>query len=105
MKVLWTDDAIADWQNIASYIAREFGETSFNEFDKATDEVEKQISEFPESGEEIRSRKNPHIKFRFVVINKLSKMIYHVANETVYIDIFWEVRQDPKRLNQRLSNI
>ena len=105
MKVLWTDDAIADWQNIAMYIATQFGETAFNDFDKATDAAEQMILQLPLSGMRMQSRKNPQIDFRFVLINKLSKMIYHIVEDTIYIDIFWDVCQNPKTLNKRISRI
>ena len=32
-------------------------------------------------------------------------MIYHVDGETVIIDVIWDIRQNPKRLTQRLANL
>ena len=105
MKLIWTEGANSDWENIAQYIAINFGKKAFDDFDKATDDAEKQISEFPESGTPVNTRRHKNLGLKFVFISKLSKMIYHVNGETVIIDVIWDTRQSPKRLANRLSKI
>ena len=105
MKPIWTEGAVSDWEGIARYIAVNFDKKAFDEFDKKTDEAERQIADFPESGTPLKTRKHRNLGLKFVFIGKLSKMIYHVVDETVFIDVIWDTRQSPKRLADRLSKL
>jgi plasmid stabilization system protein ParE len=105
MKPIWTEGALLDWEGIARYIAVNFGKKAFDEFNEATDEAEKQVSEFPESGTPLKTRRHRELGLKFVFISKLSKMIYHVEGETIVIDVIWDTRQSPRRLAYRLSKI
>lgn len=53
----------------------------------------------------MRTRKYPHLGLKFVLVGKLSKMIYHIDGDQVIVDVIWDTRQSPKRLTQRLSKI
>lgn len=105
MKPIWSEGAVSDWEDIARYIAIHFGKKAFDEFDDATDQAEKQITEFPGSGTPLKTRKHRNLGLKFVFISKLSKMIYHVDGETVVIDVIWDTRQSPKRLANRLGKL
>lgn len=105
MRPIWTEGALSDWEGIARYIAVNFGKKAFDEYDEATVDAEKQIAEFPGSGTPIKTRKHRALGLKFVFIGKLSKMIYHVADETIIIDVIWDTRQSPKRLADRLSKL
>lgn len=105
MKTIWTEGAISDWEDIARYIAVNFGKKIYDEYDEATDKAEKQITEFPGSGSPLKTRKHNNLGLKFVFIGKLSKMIYHVDGETIVIDVIWDTRQSPKRLADRLSKL
>jgi plasmid stabilization system protein ParE len=105
MKPIWTEGAVSDWEGIARYIAVNFGKKAFDEFDKKTDEEERQIADFPGSGTPLKTRKHCNLGLKFVFIGKLSKMIYHVVDETVFVDVIWDTRQSPKRLADRLSKL
>lgn len=105
MKPIWTEGAVSDWEGIARYIAVNFGKKAFDEFDKKTDEAERQIADFLGSGTPLKTRKHRNLGLKFVFIGKLSKMIYHVVDETVFIDVIWDTRQSPKRLADRLSKL
>lgn len=107
MKLIWSEGAHSDWEGIARYIGINFGKKAFEEFDKATDKAEAQITEFPESGNPINTRKHKELCLKYVFIGKsrLSKMIYHIHGEMVYVDVIWDIRQNPKRLAQRLAKI
>jgi len=105
MKPIWSEGAVSDWEGIARYIAIHFGKKAFDEFDDATDQAEKQITEFPGSGTPVETRKHRNLGLKFVFISKLSKMIYHVDGETIIIDVIWDTRQSPKRLANRLAKL
>ena len=105
MKLIWSEGALSDWNDIARYIAAKFGRKAFENFDEKTDEAETQIRQFPESGSPVKTRKHPKLGLKFVFIGDLSKMIYHVAGDTIVIDVIWDTRQSPKRLTQKLSKL
>ena len=105
MSPIWTEGAISDWEGIAKYIAVHFGKKAFEDYDEATENAEKQIAKFPGSGTPLETRKHRNLGLKFVLISKLSKMIYHVDGEMVIIDVIWDTRQSPKRLAERLSKI
>ena len=105
MKIIWAEGAISDWEGIARYIAVNFGKKAFDEYDKETDKAENQIAEFPGSGTPLKTRKHSNLGLKFVLISKLSKMIYHSDGERVIIDVIWDTRQSPKRLSKRLSKL
>ena len=105
MNLIWTENAHSDWEGIAAYIIDKFGEQGFVNFDKATDEAELQVLHAPNSGTPLLSRRHKSLGLRYVLVHKLSKMIYHVDGDTIYVDVFWDVRQDPKRLAKRLANL
>ena len=104
MKLIWAEGAQSDWEDIARYIAVNFGKQAFDKFNTATDEAEKQIKEFPNCGQLVKSRKHKNLGLRFVLLNDLSKMIYHVDGDTIIIDVIWDTRQSPKRLSDRLNS-
>jgi plasmid stabilization system protein ParE len=103
MNIIWTEGALSDWSVIAQYIGVHFGKKAFEDFENATDEAEHQIQVYPESGTIQTTRKHSQLKLRFVLINKLSKMIYHVDDDAIFIDVIWDTRQSPKRLEKRLG--
>lgn len=105
MKPIWTEGALLDWEGIARYIAVNFGKKAYDEFNEATDGAVKQISDFPESGTPLKTRRYRELGLKFVFISKLSKMIYHVADKNVFIDVIWDTRQSPRRLAYRLSKL
>ncbi len=104
-QLIWAEGAHSDWETIARYIAVNFGKPAFDKFDTATNEAEKQIKAFPESGKPFPTRKHKKLGLKFVVLNDLSKMIYHVDGETIIIDVIWDTRQSPKRLADRLNTL
>ena len=105
MKLIWSEGALSDWNDIARYIAVNFGKKGFEEFDEKTDNAETQITQFPGSGSPVKTRKHQKLGLKFVFIGDLSKMIYHVDRDTIVIDVVWDTRQSPKRLAQRLSKL
>lgn len=105
MKLIWTEGAYSDWEGIAQYIGIHFGKIVFDEFCKATDSAERQIKDFPNSGSPVKTKKHTTLGLRFVLIGDLSKMIYHIDEDMIIVDVIWDTRQSPKRLTQRLAKL
>ena len=70
MKLIWSEGSLSDWEDIARYVAIHFGKKAYDEYDEATDKAEKQITEFPESGTTINTRKHNKLGLKFVFIGK-----------------------------------
>ena len=104
MKVIWSEQATYAWQRIAEYIWDNFGDQTLLKFQKETIEKEAEILGFPNAGQEELSATHVSFVYRYVVINHLSKMIYHVEGDIIYIDVFWDTRLDPQKLVRILSN-
>ena len=103
MKIIWSDQATFSWQKIADYIYDEFGYDAMLNFREETLENESRIAEFPNIGTTIVSVKHKEVSFKYVLISRLSKMIYHADGEKIIIDLFWDTRMNPKTLIKHLQ--
>lgn len=57
---------------------------------------------FPESGQKELLAWNKSIEYRYVLINGLTKVIYHVEGEKIVVDLCWDTRVDSRMLIQKL---
>ena len=104
MSVVWSKQAVYSWQRIAEYILRRFGEKALLDFREETTYQEKLLLAMPRSGQ-IVITSHPTIEFRYRLIHRLTKMVYHIVGETIYIDTFWDTRMNPEILIQYLEDI
>ena len=96
MKLVWTLQAIEGWQEIADYIFREFGEQALRDFAANTSEEEKHILNMPNSGSIEWNDSDETTLYRYRQINRISKMLYFIKENTIYIADFWDVRVPQK---------
>lgn len=98
MKVIWSLKAQQSFIEIADYIFEFFGDNAKDNFRDEIFAVTKQLEKMPNLGKaEPLLISNPK-SYRSIVINKHSKMVYFIENESVYIADIWETRKEP--LNQ-----
>ena len=43
------------------------------------------------------------IAYRSIIINGLSKMVYYIDDETIYIVAFWDTRREPQSQAQQVN--
>lgn len=98
MRVLWTKKAIAGWQEVADYILADFGDRAMQTFLERTEEAEETISLLPNIGSVEWNDTQEGVVYRYVTINRRSKMLYYVDGDVIFIADFWDVRK-----NRRLS--
>jgi len=104
MTVIWHPEATLSAAQTAEYIRLRDGETASESFIEAIDEAIETLKAFPESSPEERLfRKNP-LHFRSVPIQKLSKIIYRIEGDTIYVVDFWDTRMKPWTLVTRVLN-
>ena len=92
MKLVWTRQATIGWQEVADYIFKEFGEKALLDFVERTRQTEEAIFAMPAAGPIEWDDSKETITYRFRLINRRSKMLYFIENDTIYIADFWDVR-------------
>ena len=94
MRVLWTRKAIVGWQEVANYILADFGAQAMQAFIERTEEAADTISLLPNIGSVEWNDAQEGVVYRYVTINRRSKMLYYVDGDIIYIADFWDVRKN-----------
>jgi len=94
MKVIWTPKAVAGWQEVADYIMDTFGVDAMLDFETRTYEAEKDIALMPNIGTIEWNDTRDNVVYRYVTINRRSKMLYFEEDNVIYIADFWDVRKN-----------
>ena len=95
MKVIWDIDAKKARNQVAYYIQRKFGAKRKTRFLQEVQQTAKMLSNYPNIGVIDPLYNDSPIAYRSVIINGLSKMVYHVEDDIVYIAAFWDCRREP----------
>ena len=102
MRILWSLLAHASYERIKDTIFEKFGYRAEQDYVIAVDKAIKQVAEFPNSGKrELELADDGSV--RSVPVRKLSKIIYYVEDDTLYIADVWATRQDPDYLKNRFE--
>ena len=102
MKILWSLLAHASYEHIKDTIFEKFGYRAEQDYVIAVDKAVRRVAEFPNSGKqefELAEDGSVHS----VPIRKLSKIIYYVDDDTLYIADVWATKQDPDYLKERFE--
>ncbi len=103
MKSIWDPAAKTAFRQIAKYIQRRFGSTARRNFIAEVKEVEDLLIKSPCLGKIDPLFADRPRTYRSVVINGLSKMVYFVDGETIYIAAFWDTRREPQRQAEQVK--
>jgi plasmid stabilization system protein ParE len=103
MKIIWTESAQKSQDAAASYIFNEFGAMPLIDFYKNLDEIEEDLSDFPELGRIEPLLQDRSKSYRSLVATKYNKIIYYVDDDKIYIVDFWDTRREPKAQVSRLK--
>ncbi len=102
MKIHWTNRARKSANEVGEYILKTFGEKSLDKFIKALWHDVSLLEESPSLGRIEPLLKKRAFTYRSLVVNKLSKIVYRVDNDNIYIVDVWETRRAPKTLAKGL---
>lgn len=84
MKVIWTETARKDFNEIIEYIANNSVEIALEKFNKIKDSTN-QLDDFPEQGRIIPELKNENImKYREIIISPW-RIMYKIEDKKIYI--------------------
>ena len=95
MKVVVSERAKFNREQIARYILANFGIKALLDFRVAYKETKKYIAQHPQGCEVEEHLSNEQYTYRFTNINGLTKLLYRVDGELILIVDMWDVRQEP----------
>ncbi len=96
MKIIWLSDARKGLLSIGKYIQKEFGVQRRLKFTEQVRKTESLLLDNPHSGKTDPLFTERTYLYRSVVINGLSKLVYRVDGESIYVVAFWDTRQEPE---------
>lgn len=96
MKVIWDPKATIGKRKIASYLHRRFGVNRVKSFRQEVDQTINMIVRHPNVGSIDPLFDDRPKTYRSVIISGLSKMVYFIDGDIIYIAAFWDCRQEPK---------
>ena len=97
MKIVWQNKAEEQKDHIADYIFEYFGYKRMEQFLNEVEQTTRLINEYPNLGAIDSLFTNRQKEYRSVVIDGLSKMVYFVNEDVIYIAAFWDCRQEPEQ--------
>lgn len=103
MRIVWQTPAKEGRRQVSAYIRRQFGIDRVKQFRQDVDQTAKMIMRHPNIGP-IDPLFNGRPKtYHSVIINGLSKMVYYIDGETIYIVAFWDTRREPKKQAEQVK--
>ena len=94
MKVIISERAKYNRDQIARYIFRKFGLKALLDFRKSYKETKRYIAQHPEGCEVEEHLSDEQYTYHFTNINGLTKLLYRIDGETIFIVDMWDVRQE-----------
>jgi plasmid stabilization system protein ParE len=102
MNVRWSEQALAEFTDIAAYVANDFGKQAAIKMRDSVNDAILTIIQFPQIGKVCFTDGEISVEFRELVV-KLSSVIYVIHEEEIYIVSIWNNRQDRKKLYAELK--
>lgn len=105
MEVRWTKRAQLMVAEILDYTDQTFGTSQAKRLNSAFSRVNKYIKQFPRMGQIEPELDDFEGEYRYVMVNKLFKVIYLVeSSKLIYVIAVWNSRQSPYELRNIASN-
>lgn len=102
MRVIITDFAKQEIRRTASYIQKEFGKISKNNFLQSIRLTRKLIGANPYLGPKEQSLDELPGNYRSIVVNNLNKIVYSIKEDHILIEDLWDVRREPNLLKAQI---
>ena len=96
MRYEWTDYAKEGRDQIADYIYERFGEKRSMKFLDDVDETVDMNMRHPGIGTIDPLFADRSVTYRSIVVDGLSKMVYRVEEDVIYIAAMWDCRREPQ---------
>jgi len=95
MNVQWTDLARDKWKTIADYILSEFGAVALQEYAQETQKWQSILENMPSIGKIEPLLINRGKEYHFIIIRRLTKVVYYIDGNDLIIANVWDTRQEP----------
>lgn len=105
MDIIWTAPAKKSLFETVHYVRRRMGSKIARDVQTLIVEQVNLLRLNPYMGKSEKDFSTDRFNFRFVVINKRSKVYYFVEDEYIYIVLVWDTRQSLELLKERLSSL
>ena len=96
MKIEWSNYAKDQRHQVANYIRERFGYKYKHKFIQEVDKIVRMLMQYPNLGPIDPLFADRPIAYRSVVISGLSKMVYYIDGDIIYIAAFWDCRREPQ---------
>lgn len=103
MRVIWHPQAEDALDQVANYVREQFGAKRMKVFLKEVRSTTKMLSHSPNIGPIDPLFDDRPIAYRYVIINNLSKMVYYIDDDVIYIAAFWDTRCEPKKQAEQVK--
>lgn len=97
MRIVVSQRAKDNREQIARYILAKFGNKALLEFRDAYKDTKNYILQHPEGCEVEEHLSNELYTYHFTNINGLTKLLYRVEGELIIIVDMWDVRKEPPK--------
>lgn len=94
-RIEWTPTAKEAWGKIAMYLYESFGVNALLDYEQQTEELMTVLAVNPNSFALEPLLCDRTIPYRSTLIHRLTKVVYYVDAEVVYIVHVWDTRQEP----------
>ena len=98
MRVVWTEQAKDGRNWVANYIRSRFGYRYRLKFMQEVDKIIEIVKQHPNIGSFEPLLADLPTAYRSIVVNHLSKIVYYINGDIIYIADFWDVRHEPDAL-------
>ena len=92
MMIVDSAKALDGRNRIARYIAHHFGENAVREFRASYKEARKILITYPNIGAIDWRLSTEQVIYRYIIIGNLSKMLYRIDGDVIYVVDFWDTR-------------
>lgn len=96
MKVIWDPKAKKERNLVADYIQKSFGVKRRVRFIQEVRQMAQMLRNHPNLGPIDPLYADRAVAYRSIIINGLSKMVYRVEDDIIYIAAFWDCRREPQ---------
>lgn len=103
MKAIWDPMAREAKSRIATYIRNEFGIKRAKRFRQEVDNSVTMLLRAPNIGQIDPLFEGRAKTYRSIIVNGLSKMVYYIEDDTIYIVAFWDTRMEPEQQAARVK--
>lgn len=103
MEVVWSKTAKDSLAVTLHFIRLNFSDNVAQNIRIKIENQVNQLADFPLIGVKDLKNSTPNRQFRYIVVNRRSKVFYYIKNNIIYIVLVWDTRQNIHSLKRLLK--